>query len=53
MNFSSEQRLVITEAIIKLSDPSGSLGLAEKRSRWNNIFKDNGMVFYENEHHVL
>lgn len=47
MNFSPEQRLAITKVIIDLTDPSGSLGLAENRSRGGNEFRYNAMVFYD------
>lgn len=49
MDFSLKQRLAITNAIIKLTDPLGSSGLAKNRSRRNNRFEENAVVFYADE----
>lgn len=49
MDLRSEQRLAITKATIKVTDPSGSLGIAENRLRLNSRFKDNAVVLFNNE----
>lgn len=49
MDFNLEQRLVITKAIIELSDPSRGSSLAEKRLRWGDRFEDGAMVVYDND----
>lgn len=49
MDFSLEQRLVITKVIIELADPSRSLNLTENRLRRDNRFEDGALVSYEND----
>lgn len=54
MEFSPEQHLEITKAIIELIDhPSGSSGLVKSRSMRNNKFEESAVVFSDNEHHEL
>lgn len=49
MDLRQEQRLAITKAIIKVTDPSGSSGVTENRLRRNSKFKDNAVVLFDNE----
>lgn len=53
MNFNLEQVLAITKSISELTDPYGSYGLVERRSRRNNRFDDGVVVLYDNERHDL
>lgn len=48
MDFDSKQRLAITKAILELTDSAEGVNLVEKRTRKNNRFEDNTLVFYEN-----
>lgn len=49
IEFSTKQCLAITKAIIKLSDLSGGSGLAKRMSQEGSRFKDNTVVFHEND----
>lgn len=48
IDFSAEQRLAITKAIINLTDPSGGCGVFERRPRGGSILKT-AIVFYRND----
>lgn len=50
-NFSPEERLAITKAVIELADPLKNSNLDESRLRRNNNFEDNAVVFYKNDLH--
>lgn len=45
IDFSPEQRLAITKAILKLANPSESCGLDEKRLKRSNRFEDSAIMF--------
>lgn len=45
VDFSPEQRIATTKAIIKLTDRAGSYSFAENRLMRSNKFKDGGVVF--------
>lgn len=53
MDSSLEQHLVITKAIVELTAPSGSLGLAKSRWKRNNMFEDSEIVFHDYDWHDL
>lgn len=48
MDFNSKQRLAITKAIMELTNFTEDVNLIEKRTKKNNRFEDNALVFYEN-----
>lgn len=45
MDFNPKQTLAITKSIIELTDPSGSCGLVERRSKKNDRFNDGIIAF--------
>lgn len=49
MDFSAEQRLAITNAIIELIDPSRNSNLVKERTRRSGRFNDNTVVVCEND----
>lgn len=53
IDFSPGKRLVITKAIIELTEPSGSSNVVESKRRRNNRFNDNAVVFHENDRHNI
>lgn len=50
MNFSLDQRPAFTKVINKLNDLLESSNVVENKTRRSNMFEDNAMVFYENDH---
>lgn len=48
MDFSLEQRLAITQFTIELTNPSESYELVERRSRRDDRFSNNGVLFDDN-----
>lgn len=53
MDFTSDQRLVITKAIIKLFNSFWASGLAHGRRSGRNRFENNPMGFYEKDRNIL
>lgn len=49
VDFNREQMLTIMKAIIELTNMLGSSNLVESRTRRNNKFDDNAVVFNEND----
>lgn len=53
MDFTGDQRLVITKVIIELTDSLCGSGLAQGRGRGRNRFDDNPMGFYEKDKNIV
>lgn len=53
MYFSSDQRLVITKAIIEPTHMSGGSSLAKRSHHGGNRFDNNAMVFYGKDTQIV